>query len=75
MRFRLDPRAKLYLLLLANLTLFFHVSLATEITVVCFYLILYFLSRKYKTGIKMLLIYGLLAGIDVFVIPVAEGVL
>ena len=28
MRFRMDPRAKLYLLLLANLMLFFHVSLA-----------------------------------------------
>ena len=26
MSFRLDPRAKLYLLLLANLMLFFHVS-------------------------------------------------
>ena len=30
MRFRMDPRAKLYLLLLANLMLFFHVSLAAE---------------------------------------------
>lgn len=75
MLLRLDPRAKLYLLLLANLTLFFHVSLVTEVLLVCLYLILYFLGGKYKTGARMLLLYGLLVGIDIFVIPVAEGVL
>ena len=30
----LDPRAKLYLLLVANLMLFFHVGLATQIVMV-----------------------------------------
>ena len=35
MQFRMDPRAKLYLLLLANLMLFFHVSLAAEAIMRC----------------------------------------
>lgn len=75
MALRLDPRAKLYLLLLANLTLFLHVDLTTEAVLVCLFLALYFLAGKYKSGVKMLFIYGLLVVIDLFVIPVAEGML
>ena len=41
MRFRMDPRAKLYLLLLANLMLFFHVSLAAEATMAALFLLLF----------------------------------
>ena len=40
MRFRMDPRAKLYLLLLANLMLFFHVSLAAEAIMAVLFLLL-----------------------------------
>ena len=42
MRFRMDPRAKLYLLLLANLMLFFHVSLAAEAIMAALFLLLFF---------------------------------
>ena len=35
----LDPRAKLYLLLVANLMLFFHVGLATQIVMVVLFLL------------------------------------
>lgn len=41
MRFRMDPRAKLYLLLLANLMLFFHVSLAAEAIMAVLFLLLF----------------------------------
>ena len=41
MRFRMDPRAKLYLLLLANLMLFFHVSLAAEAIMAALFLVLF----------------------------------
>ena len=72
---RLDPRAKLYLLLLSNLTLFLHVSLRAEILLVILLLFLFFLSGKLKSGIRMTIIYSALVGIDFFVIPVAEGLL
>lgn len=34
---------------------------------------LYFLSGKKKHGIRMAILYGVLAGMDILVIPVAEG--
>lgn len=73
MRLRLDPRTKLYLLLLSNLTLFFHVSLSAEIFLVGILLALFFLSGKKKSGIRFLLIYTVLVSFDFFVIPYAEG--
>ena len=75
MKLRLDPRAKLCLLVLGNLTLFLHVSLATEIILVTLLLSLYFLAGKIKSCIRMTAVYAVLVGIDLFVIPVAEGVL
>lgn len=36
MRFRLDPRCKLYMLLIGNLLLFFHVDLETELLLMLF---------------------------------------
>ena len=74
MSLRLDPRSKLYLLILANLTLFLHVNLTTEVLLVVLYLSLYFLAGKTKSGLRMTVIYGVLVGIDVFVIPIAEGI-
>ena len=60
MRFRMDPRAKLYLLLLANLMLFFHVSLATEAIMAALFLLLFFLSGRYAAGLRLTAIYGVL---------------
>lgn len=72
---RLDPRAKLYLLLLGNLTLFLHISLTAEIILAGFYLSLFFLAGKTKSGLQMGLIYGILVSIDLWVIPIADGIL
>ena len=60
MRFRMDPRAKLYLLLLANLMLFFHVSLAAEAIMAALFLLLFFLSGRYAAGLRLTAIYGVL---------------
>lgn len=60
MRFRMDPRAKLYLLLLANLMLFFHVSLAAEAIMAALFLLLFFLSGCYAAGLRLTAIYGVL---------------
>lgn len=75
MNIRLDPRAKLYLLLLGNLTLFLHISLTTEIILVGFYISLFFLAGKTKSGLRMGLIYGVLVSIDLWVIPIADALL
>ena len=72
---RLDPRAKLYLLLLGNLTLFLHISLAVEIILVGLYLSLFCLAGKTKNGLRMGMIYGVLLSIDLWVIPIADGIL
>ncbi len=72
---RLDPRSKLYLLVLSNLTLFLHVSLITEILLVTLLLSLYFLAGKVKSGIRMITIYTILISIDFLIIPIADGLL
>lgn len=73
MPLRLDPRAKLYFLILSNLTLFLHVSLLTEIILVTLLLSLYFLSGKFKSGTRMSILYFVLVGIDFWIIPIADG--
>lgn len=75
MTIRLDPRAKLYLLILANLTLFLHVSLTTEIILVALYISLYFLAGRYKSGWKIAAIYAGMVSVDLFIIPIADGFL
>ena len=74
MKLHLDPRTKLYLLLLSNLTLFFHVSLSAEILLVAMLLSLFFLSGRVHSGIRLLVTYGILVSFDLFVIPYASGV-
>lgn len=50
MTFRMDPRAKLYLLLLANLMLLFHVGTGAEAAATALCLLLFFLSGKGPRG-------------------------
>lgn len=50
MTFRMDPRAKLYLLLLANLMLLFHVGTGAEAAATALCLLLFFLSGKAARG-------------------------
>ena len=72
MKFRMDPRAKLYLLLLANLMLFFHVSNTVEAVSTGLFLLLFFLSGRVRSGIRLsVLYYGLLA-LELWAVPRAE---
>lgn len=73
MAFRFDPRTKFYFLLLANLLLFFHVSLYAEMTLTVLFLIPFFLAGKVRMGLRLGGIYLAMILVDFFVIPVAEG--
>lgn len=73
MSIRLDPRAKLFLLLLGNLTLFLHISLYAEILLVGLFLTLFFLAGNVRIGVRMTVFYAVLVLIDIFVVPIAEG--
>ena len=56
------PRAKLYLLLLANLMLLFHVGTGAEAATTALCLLLFFLSGKARAGMRLSVLYfGLLA--------------
>ena len=73
MLWNLDPRAKLYLILLANLMLFFHVDQITEMIVVGLFLIpMYGVGRR-RTALRFLIIYLVMLAMDLWLIPVAEG--
>ena len=56
----LDPRVKLYLLLEANLLLFFHVNTVTEVIIVVLFLLPFFLSGKTKSALRFTIIYMIL---------------
>lgn len=71
MMFRLDPRAKLYLLLVANLMLFFHVSTVAEACMTVLFLLPFFLSGKARTGVRLGLIYAVLLALDLLSAPAA----
>lgn len=72
----MDPRAKLYLLLLANLMLFFHVGTMAEAIATGFFLLLFFLSGRIRSGIRLSVLYFGLLTVDVWVVPLAgEGIL
>ncbi len=62
----LDPRSKLFLLLLSNLLLFFHLTTIYEGMVMVLFLSLFFLAGKYKTGIKFSILYFILLFIDLY---------
>ena len=75
MKFSLDPRAKLALILLANAMLFFHVSRNVEIIMVLLFIFPLLACGKTKTGLRFLILYGLMIAADLWLIPVAEGFL
>lgn len=73
MTFRMDPRAKLYLLLLANLMLLFHVGTGAEAAATALCLLLFFLSGKARAGVQLSVLYFGLLAVDLFVVPRARG--
>lgn len=75
MNFKLDPRTKLGMLILANLLLFLHVSTWTEAVLVVIFLFPFFLSGKKTMGVKFFITYLVLFGMDFWLIPIANGVI
>ena len=73
MLLNLDPRTKLYLILVANLMLFFHVNTSTEMVMVTLFILALFLDYKFKLAIRFVVIYGLMLLADYYLIPIAEG--
>lgn len=70
---RVDPRAKLYLLLLGNFLLFFHVSLKAEALTILLVLVLLWLSGKRKSCIRFAILYAVLASLDGMNISASDG--
>jgi energy-coupling factor transport system permease protein len=52
-RLKLDPRTKLFFLLLANGVIFFHVNLLTEILIAVLLLLLLIFAGQWKKGIRL----------------------
>lgn len=76
MNFRMDPRAKLYLLVLANLMLFFHVGTAAEAASTSLCLLLFFLSGRVRSGLRLSAVYFGLLALELWAMPRAgEGIL
>ncbi len=73
MKLRLDPRAKLYILLLGNLTLFFHIDLRAELCLMFFVFSLFFLSGKSKSAIRLMAVYAVMVFAELYMIPIAQG--
>lgn len=61
----LDPRAKLYLLLVANLMLFFHVGLATQIVMVVLFLLPLLAAARWRTALNFGVTYAVLTALAV----------
>lgn len=73
MALHLDPRCKLYLLLIGNLLLFFHVSTRAQILLMAIVLSLFFLSGRARSGVKLTLTYLAVLAADQWLVPVADG--
>lgn len=69
----LDPRTKLYLLLLANSMLFFHVGLAVEVVMVALFLLPLAAAGRWAKFARLTLTYVVLLAIDIWLVPVATG--
>ncbi len=68
----MDPRAKLFLLLEANLLLFCHVNTRTEALLTALFLLPLFLSGRIRSGVRFTLIYGALLALSL-IEPPTEG--
>ena len=62
----LDPRAKLYLLLLANMLLFFHADARAEALLTALFLTPLFLAGRWRMGLRLTACYAVLLGLGLF---------
>lgn len=58
----LDPRAKLYLMLLANMLLFFHADARAEALLTALFLTPLFLAGRWRMGLRLTACYAVLLG-------------
>ncbi|MBQ4524157.1 MAG: energy-coupling factor transporter transmembrane protein EcfT [Lachnospiraceae bacterium] len=75
MKIHLDPRTKLYFLLLANLLLFFHVDTKTEVMLTILFFIPFFFSERRKTGIGFGVVYVILLAVEYGMVFLGQSVL
>ncbi len=68
----LDPRTKLYLLVLSNFLLLFHVSLICEVLFTSMILVLLICARKYQPGIRLAFLYYFLVFLEVVALPYVD---
>lgn len=62
----LDPRAKLYLLLLANMLLFFHADARAEALLTALFLTPLFLAGRWRMGLRLTACYAVLMGLGLW---------
>lgn len=74
MTLHLDPRSKLYLLLIANFLLFFQVDLITEMIFTAFLCILLFTGNQKMTAIRFIVIYMIAVLIDQYLLPDSKNI-
>lgn len=70
---RFDPRTKLYLLLLANLLLFFHVDTRGEAIMVALFLLPLFVAGRWRNGLRLTVLYFALLGLGLWSDAVTMG--
>ncbi|RSX58445.1 energy-coupling factor transporter transmembrane component T family protein [Bifidobacterium samirii] len=63
---RLDPRAKLFLLLAANLLLFFHADTRGELVMVGLFLLPVFAAGRWRMGVRLLAVYAVLLALGLW---------
>ena len=62
----LDPRAKLYLMLLANMLLFFHADARAEALLTALFLTPLFLAGRWRMGLRLTACYAVLLGLGLW---------
>lgn len=72
---KLDPRCKLYLLLIGNVLLFFRVDLITEVIITSMMILLFLLSGRYKSALKFFITYLILLLMDIYLVGNVSGIL
>lgn len=75
MNLHLDPRSKLFLLLIANFLLFFHVDLITEMIFTVFLCFLLFAGSQRKTAFRFFIIYIITVLIDQYILPYSTNII
>lgn len=69
----MDPRTKLFLLLLANMLMFLHADTLTHALMMDLFLLPFFTLGRARTGLKFLIIYCVMFAADYLLMPHVTG--